>query len=141
MHKAAIAMLIMLAAPSVALACDCVSWLPGLHFEADIDRVIAGSSAIIDGVVVKPMTSDGEPAVVRASRVWKGPKQRLFKVGLGSDCSTVLDGKLVRPGQRTRLILFSGPEIFEANRCTNFQGSVFNRAVDMRLKKLRLDKG
>jgi len=137
MYKTLIAMLVMLAAPSVALACDCVRWLPGPHFDADIDRVVAGSSAIIDAVVVKPMTGDGQPAVVRASRVWKGPKQRQFNVGLGSDCSTVLDTKLVRPGQRIRLILFSGPEIFEANRCTNFQSFLFDRAVDMRLKKLR----
>ena len=137
MHKALIALLVMLAAPSAAFACDCIRWLPGPHFEADIDRVIAGSSAIIDAVVVKPMTRDGQPAVVRASHVWKGPKQRRFNVGLGSDCSTVLDEKLVRPGQRIRLILFSGPEIFEASRCTNFQGSAFDRAVDVRLKKLR----
>ena len=138
MYKAWIVLLVLLAASPVALACDCVRWLPGPHFEADIDRVVAGSSAIIDAVVVKPMTNDGQPAVVRASHVWKGPKQRRFNVGLGSDCSTVLDGKLVRPGQRIRLILFGGPEIYEANRCTNFQGSVFDRAVDTRLKKLRL---
>jgi hypothetical protein len=137
MVKTLIAALMMLAAPSIALACDCVSWLPGPHFETNIDRVIAGSSAVIDAVVVKPMASDGQPAVVKASHVWKGPKQSLFKVGLGSDCSTILDGKLVRPGQRIRLILFSGPETFEASRCTNFQGSAFNRAIDIRLKKLR----
>ena len=137
MYKALIAILAMLAAPSAALACDCVRWLPGPHFEADIDRVMAGSSAIIDAVVVKPMTKDGQPAVVMASRVWKGPKQRRFSVGLGSDCSTVLDRKLVRPGQRIRLILFGGPEIFEASRCTNFQSPAFDRAIDTRLKKLR----
>jgi hypothetical protein len=136
MYKASIAMLVMLAAPSAALACDCVSWLPGPHFDADIARVISGSSAIIDAEVVKPMSSDGRPAVMRVSKVWKGPKQRQFRVGLGSDCSTVLDGKLVQPGQRIRLILFGGPGIFEANRCSNFQGSVFDRAVDTRLKKL-----
>jgi hypothetical protein len=138
MHKALIAVLVMLAAPPAALACDCVRWLPGPHFEVDIDRVIAGSSAIIDAVVVKPMASDGQPAVVTASHVWKGPKQRQFSVGLGSDCSTVLDAKLVRPGQRIRLILFGGPEFFEASRCTNFQSPVFDRAVDTRLKRLRL---
>jgi hypothetical protein len=135
MHKTLIAVLVILASP--ALACDCVSWLPGPHFEADIDRVVAGSSAIIDAVVVKPMTGDGQPAVVRASHVWKGPKQRRFRIGLGSDCSTVLDGRLVRPGQRIRLILFSGPKIFEASRCTNFQRPAFDRAIAMRLKKFR----
>jgi hypothetical protein len=87
MYKALVAMMVVLAAPSTALACDCVSWLPGPHFDENIDRVIAGSSAIIDAELVKPMSSDGRPAVVRASRVWKGPKQRRFNVGLGSDCS------------------------------------------------------
>jgi hypothetical protein len=86
------------------------------------------------------MTSDGRPAVVRAYRVWKGPKQRRFSVGLASDCSTILDEKLVRPGQRIRLILFSGPQTFEANRCTNFQNPAFDRAVDTRLKKLRIEQ-
>ena len=140
MHKSAIAILVMLAAPSTALACDCVSWVPGPHFYADIDRVIAGSSAIIDAEIVKPMGRDGRPAMVRVSRVWKGPKQGRFSIGLGSDCSTVLDHKLVRPGQRLRLILFGGPGIFEANRCTNFQGPAFNRAVAMRLRKLPMER-
>jgi len=138
MYKALIALLVMQAASSAALACDCVSWLPGPHFDANIASVISGSSAIIDAEIVKPMASG--PAVVRAIRVWKGPKQRQFSVGLGSDCSTVLDKKLVRPGQRVRLILFGGPKIFEANRCTNFQGSAFDRAVAARLKKLRIEQ-
>jgi len=140
MYRAPIAVLVMLTVPSAALACDCVSWLPGPHFDANVSRVISGSSAIIDAEVIKLMTSDGRPAVVRAYRVWKGPKQRRFSVGLASDCSTILDEKLVRPGQRIRLILFSGPQTFEANRCTNFQNPAFDRAVDTRLKKLRIEQ-
>jgi len=135
--RSLMALLVLLCAPSVALACDCVSWLPGPHFEEGIDRVITGSSAIIEGEIARAMTSDGQPVAVRASHVWKGPNQREFKVGLVSDCSTVLDKKMVRPGQPIRLILLGGPKIYEANRCTNFQGTMFNRAIDMRLKKLQ----
>lgn len=136
MHKVLMAVLLALAAPSLALACDCIRWLPGPRFEADVDRVVAQSSAIIDAVVEKPMTGDGQPAVVRATRVWKGPRQRRFHIGLVSDCSMVPDAALLRPNQRLCLILFGGPETYEASRCTNFQGPEFNRAVERRLRRL-----
>jgi hypothetical protein len=69
--------------------------------------LIREATAIIDGEVVRPF-ADGQPALVRAVRVLKGPVQEFFAVGERDSCDIALD----RPGERLRLILVGGPEVY-----------------------------
>lgn len=69
---------------------------------------VDGATAIIDAEVIEPYRDDLSPAVVRAERVLKGPKQAQFQVGMVTNCDLVLD----RVGERRRLILYGGPGVF-----------------------------
>jgi hypothetical protein len=70
-------------------------------------RLIGQATAVIDGEVVRPF-ADGQPALVRATRVLKGPVKELFAVGGRQSC----DRALTEVGERLRLILVGGPEVY-----------------------------
>jgi hypothetical protein len=70
-------------------------------------RLIREATAVIDGEVVRPL-ADGQPALVRAARVLKGPVQEFFAVGERHSC----DLALTEAGARRRLILVGGPEVY-----------------------------
>ncbi|HEX8525518.1 hypothetical protein [Allosphingosinicella sp.] len=70
-------------------------------------RLIRRATAVIDGEVVRAF-ADGQPAIVRASRVLRGPVQEFFAIGERDSC----DMALTAVGQRLRLILIGGPEVY-----------------------------
>jgi hypothetical protein len=96
-------------APAAAHACSViVTGEPSLAEKAREARgLIAHATAVIDGEVVRP-SADGQPALVRAARVLKGPVQEFFSVGERDSC----DIALTKVGVRLRLILFGGPDVY-----------------------------
>lgn len=73
----------------------------------DARRALERATAIVDGEVVRPFSKD-RPALVRAYRVLKGPRQDYFEVGERHSCDRRLDGK----GERLRMILVGGPRLY-----------------------------
>ncbi len=71
-------------------------------------RAVADATAIIDGEVIRPFVRGGAPALVRAHRIFKGPQQQEFEVGERHSC----DIALTRVGERLRMILSGGPDIY-----------------------------
>lgn len=74
---------------------------------AEARHVIESATAVVDGEVIRPWT-ESEPALVRVTRVLKGEARGLVLVDIRTDCDIVLD----RMGERLRLILVGGPEVF-----------------------------
>lgn len=64
------------------------------------------ATAIIDGEVVRAGTED-RPALVRAARIFKGPRQALFEIEVKNGSC---DFELTRKGSRMRMVLSGGPE-------------------------------
>lgn len=54
-------------------------------------QALERASAIVDGEVVRPFVRGGQPALVRALRVLKGPQQTYFEVGEESSCDEPLE--------------------------------------------------
>lgn len=97
-------------APEPAAACSI--WVerelsPG-EKRRDAGQRIERSTAIIDGEVVRPFRRGGAPALVRAHRILKGPKQEFFAVGERSSCDRALE----EVGARFRMIFNGGPDIY-----------------------------
>ncbi len=69
---------------------------------------IEQATAVVDGEVVRPFVRGEEPALVRVSRVLRGEPREFVQVGEQTSC----DIALTRPGQRLRLILTGGPDVF-----------------------------
>lgn len=97
-------------AAAPALACTVIS--TGERSPAEKRRearlAIERATAVIDGEVVRPLARDGRPALVRAARVLKGPARDYFEVGERHSC----DVPLTRAGERLRLILVGGPDLY-----------------------------
>jgi hypothetical protein len=70
-------------------------------------QTIERATAIVDGEVIRAATGV-QPAIVRATRVLKGPAQELFAIGQRDSC----DIGLVLVGERRRYILVGGPELY-----------------------------
>lgn len=72
-----------------------------------VARTLERADAIIDGEVVRAGAA-GEPALVYAHRVFKGPegKQWYLVGGTNDSCET----DLIRPGERFRMILTQWPD-------------------------------
>jgi hypothetical protein len=97
-------------APGVANACSVVvDGDPPTRAErrAEAAKTVAQASAIYDGVVVEPATRD-RPAKVQVTRVFKGPVVEFFYVQEFDSCDIFFDTL----GERTRFVLFRGPEIY-----------------------------
>lgn len=71
---------------------------------------IDSAAAVIDGEVITPFKDDRHPAVVRAWRVFKGPRKAEFLVGRAGPCGWTLD----QAGVRARLFLDGGPGTYVA---------------------------
>jgi len=74
---------------------------------AEARRAVIGAAAIIDGEVIRARTV-GAPALVRAHRVFRGPRQAEFTVGEQDSCSRILS----QTGERFRMILTGGPDVY-----------------------------
>jgi len=65
----------------------------------------------VDGEVIQPWTTKS-PALVRVHHVLRGIASEVIQVGgegAGADCSIALE----RVGERSRMILNGGPEVFD----------------------------
>ncbi|MEA3040334.1 MAG: hypothetical protein QOE79_2847 [Sphingomonadales bacterium] len=69
--------------------------------------LLSQASAVVDGEIVRPLQRH-QPALVRAYRVLRGPGQAFFAVGQRTSC----DNALTRQGERLRLILVGGPDVY-----------------------------
>lgn len=74
----------------------------------EAERRIEQATVVIDGEVVRPFVRGGEPALVRVNRVLKGEPGEFVQVGEQTSC----DIALTRSGERLRLILNGGPDVF-----------------------------
>jgi hypothetical protein len=98
-----------------------------------MNAIVEGAAVIAEGIIVRPMGRMLEPAIFRPTRIFKGPRQESYQIGIASDCGLLLRAKDIAPGQTIRLILYGGPDIYEASRCVNFQNAVFDGGVSRRL--------
>jgi hypothetical protein len=76
--------------------------------EAAARQVVDHAAAIIDGEVIRPFVPGQSPALVRVHRRFKGPAQAEYEVGILTSC----DVPLVRLGERARMILTGGPDVY-----------------------------
>jgi hypothetical protein len=78
---------------------------------AAAERVVDTSTAIIEAEVVQPYVSETRPAVLRATKVIKGPEnQRDFLVRGSSSCHFQFTEK----AKIGLVVLFHGPKYYEA---------------------------
>lgn len=73
----------------------------------DARHALERATAVVDGEVVRPFAED-RPALVRAYRILKGPRQDYFEVGERHSCDRRLDAV----GERLRMILVGGPLLY-----------------------------
>jgi hypothetical protein len=78
------------------------------QIEAGARYLVEHAAAIIDGEVIRPVVPGHTPALVRVHRLFRGPQQAEFQVGILTSC----DVPLVRLGERQRMILTGGPDIW-----------------------------
>jgi hypothetical protein len=81
-------------------------------------QLLTGAAAVIDGIVVRATGANGEPALVRPVRIYKGPQLRLFAVGTSGSC----DVTLTSVGERVRLVLRGGPRVYHMPVGPNYFG-------------------
>jgi hypothetical protein len=102
--------LLALLAPGAAHACSMNAPRPLTPVEAQAAarQVIDHAAAIIDGEVIRPVVPGRTPALVRVHRRFTGPAQAEVEVGIMTSC----DVPLVRMGERQRMILTGGPDVY-----------------------------
>jgi hypothetical protein len=102
--------LLALLAPGAAQACSMNAPRPltPAQAEAAARQVVDHAAAIIDGEVIRPVVPGHTPALVRVHRQYTGPPRAEFEVGIMTSC----DVPLVRLGERARMILTGGPDVW-----------------------------
>jgi hypothetical protein len=102
--------LLALLAPGTAGACSMNAPRPltPAQAEAAARQVVDHAAAIIDGEVIRPVVPGHTPALVRVHRQFTGRPQAEFEVGIMTSC----DVPLVRLGERERMILTGGPDMY-----------------------------
>jgi hypothetical protein len=97
-------------APGAANACSIYLPHPPTPAEerAGARSAVEHAAAIIDGEVIRPLVRGGAPALVRVHRLFKGPQQAEFEVGALTSC----DVALMAIGERSRMILTGGPDLY-----------------------------
>ena len=102
--------LLALLAPGTAGACSMNAPRPLTPVEAQAAarQVIDHAAAIIDGEVILPVVPGRTPALVRVHRRFTGPARGEFEVGIMTSC----DVPLVRLGERARMVLTGGPDVY-----------------------------
>lgn len=107
---------VLVVAPGAALACDFALPAGPAGREAAARATIDQFAAIIDAEVVRAPTPD-RPAVVRAVRVFKGPRLELFEIGpVRTSCDMPVGGV----GSRRRLFLSGGPDLWYAGDTASY---------------------
>lgn len=119
--------LLLLAAATPALACDCVRLMPGSpHFERDIARLVDHATVIAEGVLIAPDR-------FRATRVLKGPRSAEYRIGLADgvvgDCTLYGRELDQRIGDPTVIVLEGGPSGYAVSRCSNYRGRAVENAI------------
>ncbi len=115
--------LLALLAPGAASACSMVArpHPPSPAQEQAAARlVVDGATAIIDGEVIRTFLPGRSPALVRMHRMFKGPQQAEFRVGMLTSC----DIALMRVGERARMVLTGGPDIYILHMSTLSEAAV-----------------
>ncbi len=105
-----LAMLAMLA-PAAANACTMAAPRhppTPAQAQAAARAAVDGAAAIVDGEVIRPFVPGRAAALVRVHRRFKGPEQAEIEVGVLTSC----DVPLMRAGERARMLLHGGPEIW-----------------------------
>lgn len=102
--------LLALLAPGAAGACSMVArpHLTPAEAQTAARRAIDGAAAIVDGEVIRAFVPGQAPALVRVHRRFKGPEQAEMQIGVLTTC----DVALMRLGERQRMILTGGPDIY-----------------------------
>ena len=115
--------LLAMLAPGAANACSMYVPRPPTPAEeqAGARAAVDGAAAIIDGEVIRPFVPGRAAALVRVHRRFKGPERAEYEVGVMTTC----DVPLMRLGERARMILTGGPDIYFIRMST-----LSERAVD-----------
>lgn len=119
--------LLLVLAPVPAQACSVIAdhiWSPAEQ-RAAARRAIASATAIVDGEVIRPFVRGGAPALVRVHRRFKGPEQELIEVGERHSC----DVALTATGERSRMILVGGPDVYFLDSLTNGSPHIVDRLL------------
>lgn len=118
--------LLSMLAPGAANACSMYVPRPATQAEqqAGARAAIDGATAIIDGEVIRAFVPGRAAALVRVHRRFKGPERAAYEVGVMTTC----DVPLMRVGERMRMILTGGPDIWFIRMST-----LSESAVDARL--------
>ncbi|HEY0114999.1 MAG TPA: hypothetical protein VGB54_04700 [Allosphingosinicella sp.] len=74
----------------------------------DVRRAIDEASVVLDGEVVRPFVRGQHNALVRVERVLRGTAAATIEVGESDSCSIALE----QAGERMRMILSAGPEVY-----------------------------
>lgn len=95
--------------PAPARACSVVQTQEPTYAERrrQARERIEQATAIVDGEVIRPLTAS-EPALVRVTRILKGDPREFVMVGERTSC----DVALTQMGERLRLVLVGGPDVF-----------------------------
>lgn len=114
--------LLAMLAPGTAGACSMNAPRPltPAQAEAAARQVVDHAAAIIDGEVIRPVVPGHTPALVRVHRRFTGPPQAEFEVGVLTSC----DVPLMRRGERGRMILTGGPDIWFIRMSTLSESAV-----------------
>ena len=117
----------LIATATPALACDCVSLIPGSpNFARDLDAIAKFYPVAAKGRVY----ADGPYAWRFApTRELRGPKRSSYRIVLLSDCSLAPDEMKALIGKPVFLLLSGGPDRYEAGRCVNLQSPAVEEAV------------
>ncbi|WP_156029853.1 hypothetical protein [Sphingomonas sp. URHD0057] len=121
--------------PGPALACDCVSLIPGNpRFQADIDRIAEYYPVAAEGV----LKADGAYAWrFTPTHEYRGPRHAAYRIQLLSDCS--LDPLELKTliGKPVFLLLAEGEGqnrgTYEIGRCVNRQSPEVEQAIRARM--------
>src|SRR4029078_10746224 len=121
----------LLATATPALACDCVSLVPGSpRFESDLDAIARFYPVAAEG--------DLEQAGSYAwrftpTREYRGPKRVSYRIEVARGCSLSPDEMNALIGRPVFLLLGGGPERYEAGRCVNRQSPEVEKAIRRRV--------
>ena len=113
---------------SPALACDCVTLIPGgPHFATDLERISAFYPVASEGGI-RIDRRDGSFRFFPSHEV-RGRGQSSYVLDQISDCSLSFEDLRAIVGKPVFLILAGGPEKYEVGRCINLLGGAAEDAL------------
>lgn len=117
---------------SVAVAC---SWSRPPNERAtrrQVDDAIRDSDVIVEAVVERSNTDGDGIAVLRTVRLWKGPREPVFRVVVATSCSGGFSTSDV--GTRVRVALWGGPEHYSVQLIR--QPRLYRRLFERELRRM-----